>query len=240
MLDSEILEAFMASFFGYGNFDAPFWFIGMEEGGGATMAEIQKRLTAWHARGRLPIEDVAEFHRAAGMPHLFEPGAPIQTTWRGLIRTIFAIHGWVPTVDAIRTYQVERFARGSDEVACFELLPLPSPSTSEWRYSLWTNLPHLNTRQEYQSHVMPHRIRCLQCLIDEYEPEAVLMYGTSYRRYWRELSGIEFAPRNYAPHVSGGTTFFLLPHPAFRFAPVKEIFTEAGAALRAQRGRQSS
>jgi hypothetical protein len=38
VLDSEILGNFIESFFGYGNLSAPLWFIGMEEGGGKTVA----------------------------------------------------------------------------------------------------------------------------------------------------------------------------------------------------------
>jgi hypothetical protein len=84
MLDNNILQPFMQSFFGYGNLAAPLWCIGMEEGGGKTLNEIQLRLRAWEERGRRPIDDVAEFHRAFGQEQLFRANAPVQKTWQCL------------------------------------------------------------------------------------------------------------------------------------------------------------
>ncbi len=38
VLDSELLENFIQTFVGYGNADAPYWYVGMEEGGDSTGA----------------------------------------------------------------------------------------------------------------------------------------------------------------------------------------------------------
>ncbi len=54
------LEEFMMHFAGYGNLAAPIWFIGMEEGGGADVAELQRRVDAWRTRGSRTLEDLAE------------------------------------------------------------------------------------------------------------------------------------------------------------------------------------
>jgi hypothetical protein len=51
-LDESLLQEFMSNFYGYGNYAAPYWFIGMEEGGGDTIEEITRRLTVWDQRGR--------------------------------------------------------------------------------------------------------------------------------------------------------------------------------------------
>ena len=32
--DDSLLETFAETFYGYGNYNGPYWFIGMEEGGG--------------------------------------------------------------------------------------------------------------------------------------------------------------------------------------------------------------
>lgn len=52
MLDDIILQAFIHTFYGYGTYSAPYWFIGMEEGGGNSPDEISSRLSTWHANGR--------------------------------------------------------------------------------------------------------------------------------------------------------------------------------------------
>jgi hypothetical protein len=44
MLNQTVLKDFMKSFFGYGRWSAPIWLIGIEEAGGKTEREIEKRL----------------------------------------------------------------------------------------------------------------------------------------------------------------------------------------------------
>jgi hypothetical protein len=39
-----LLQDFMSSFYGYGNFQGAYWFIGMEEGGGDSFEEVSRRL----------------------------------------------------------------------------------------------------------------------------------------------------------------------------------------------------
>ncbi|MFL7892770.1 MAG: hypothetical protein AB8I56_11970, partial [Anaerolineales bacterium] len=66
MFNDTLLEDFINRFFGYGNFKGKYWFIGMEEGGGNSLEEINRRLDAWDMRGRREVEDVADYHRAFG------------------------------------------------------------------------------------------------------------------------------------------------------------------------------
>jgi len=51
MLKSELLERHMENFAGYGNPAAPYWYVGMEEGGDREGEFISKRLDAWDVRG---------------------------------------------------------------------------------------------------------------------------------------------------------------------------------------------
>lgn len=240
MLDVELLEAFMSSFFGYGRLDAELWFIGIEEGGGRTVTEILSRLAAWNARNRRPVEDVAEFHVACGMSHLFSPGAQLQPTWKGLIRTVFATNDLQPDVEQMRQYQISTFARADGGLACLELLPLPSPSVTTWNYGAeqglppepWTDLPYLQRRSDYMTHILETRVKWFRQAIKEKSPRAVLFYGESYRRYWAALCGLEFPRGNYSLRREGVTQYMLLPHPCFRFPNPASIYEEAGITLR--------
>jgi hypothetical protein len=45
--NDQLIEDFGANFFGYGRTDAPVWFIGMGEGGGGSIDEINRRFIAW-------------------------------------------------------------------------------------------------------------------------------------------------------------------------------------------------
>ena len=44
MLNDEILEKYIQSFFGYGNLKSDYWFVSLEEGGNNSEEDIQKRL----------------------------------------------------------------------------------------------------------------------------------------------------------------------------------------------------
>jgi hypothetical protein len=53
---------FMNTFYGYGNLDAPYWFIGKEEGGGACRDEFIARIQTWLNRGSKQIDDLYDYH----------------------------------------------------------------------------------------------------------------------------------------------------------------------------------
>lgn len=128
--DDQLLHTFMHGFYGYGNYQADYWFVGMEEGGGDTVQEINQRLTVWDQRGRREVEDVAEYHLALGIIHPFVEKAKLQPTWAKLIRVLLSIEGLSPTKEEVRRYQQQQWARSNGNVCLLELLPLPSPSTS--------------------------------------------------------------------------------------------------------------
>ena len=44
MLNDKTLESYIHNFYGYGNPRAPYWFIGMEEGGGEDIQNIERRV----------------------------------------------------------------------------------------------------------------------------------------------------------------------------------------------------
>ena len=57
-----MIEPYCKQFFGYGRWDAPVWFVGLEEAGAGTPAELQNRLAAWDTRGRRELEDAPAFY----------------------------------------------------------------------------------------------------------------------------------------------------------------------------------
>lgn len=219
MLDDILLAQYMDSFFGYGNTKARLWFVGMEEGGGGTIEEVASRLEAWDQRGRPMVDDVAGFHRAIGQQRWFEPGARTQNTWRQLIRATLLAEDLPVDLEAIREYQVLRFARLDGNIASLELLPLPSTSTKakHWRYAEWSALEMLATRDGYRQHFLPSRIARLKALIAQKRPTAVVFYGVTYQPHWEAISGATFGAGDF-PRVQAvnGTSFFVVPHPTAR------------------------
>lgn len=178
--DDALLEDFANQHYGFGNFQGGFWFVGMEEGGGESFEDIERRLQTWRKRGRLELDDVAEYHMEMGITYLFRERPRIQTTWGGLIRILLAARGETPTTDTIREYQRDRLGRATGETCLLELLPLPSPSTKHWLYGAHSKLPYLADRQAYRRALLTKRMAHLQGRIRQHQPKVVLFYGYVY------------------------------------------------------------
>lgn len=92
-ISPDLLDAFTQRFAGYGNAQAPVWFIGMEEGSGQSLAELRRRVEAWAERGCRTLEDLPSYHHAIGLPRHFVSPWPLQRTWTPLLRFLLAWRG---------------------------------------------------------------------------------------------------------------------------------------------------
>lgn len=232
--DDQLLQTFMHHFYGYGNYQGDYWFIGMEEGGGDTFDEVCKRLTVWDQRGRQELEDVAEYHLEMGIVHPFDETPKLQSTWAKLIRVLLSIEGETPTKEAVRRYQQQQWARRTSNVCLLELLPLPSPSTSHWLYGQHSQLPDLITRDRYRERWSALRIDRLRQRIAAHQPKVVIFYGFGYLPYWAAIVGAPLQP------ILGGaiytrrqnnSLYLVLKHPNAR-SVTSEYFHEAGRYIR--------
>src|SRR5260370_696094 len=103
-LNDSTLWDYMTGFYGTGDYSAPTWFIGIEEGGGEDIDEIIGRCAVWEDRGRRELDDLFLFHTAV-RPYQtperqktprYGAGATVAPTWRKLICLLFAIEGTFP------------------------------------------------------------------------------------------------------------------------------------------------
>src|SRR5689334_22041199 len=120
MLDDTLLDAFAHQFYGYGSYGGHFWFIGMEEGGGDSEAEIARRIAVWNARGQQELDDLADYHLAIEVPRYFEAVPPLQPTWAKLIRLLLSASGAPLTESAIRAYQRGEWGRTNNDTCLIE------------------------------------------------------------------------------------------------------------------------
>jgi hypothetical protein len=241
--DDEIVKSFAEGFYGYGHFGASVWFVGMEEGGGLNPEEIQSRLESWVRRGRRPLEEIREFHKAFGENRWFAEAPQRQPTWAGLIRIGLGIEGLsVSNGKALQNLvlanQRDKFVQPAGEQCLMELLPLPSPSIEAWRfYAKHSHLRQLADRKLYTKYYAPPRADIIRQRIQKHKPGVVVFYGTTYRRRWNRIVGAKFP----AVELDGisfqkveSTLFVLVPHPAnpYRHRP-DEYFLKVGAKITA-------
>jgi hypothetical protein len=63
-MTSECLLDYMNRFIGFGSPHAPIGFIGLEQGGGENLAELDRRVTQWNALGAQAFADLPAYcHR---------------------------------------------------------------------------------------------------------------------------------------------------------------------------------
>jgi len=218
-MNDHLLTQYMSQFAGYGNLDGDYWMIGMEEGGGDTIEDIERRVAIWEESGQITLEDLKHYHDKIGVTRWFGSHAKLQPTWNKLIRIIHGIKGLTPTTEDVRTYQKNHLGRLDGETCLAELMPLPSPSISHWLYQNISSLPELRSRDEYLQHWGHIRLQTLAKLINTHQPKYVVFYGAGYyQEWWSQLM-----PANHkAVIIEGvkayigdgeGTVFSVSPHP---------------------------
>lgn len=241
-LDDSVLETFISTYYGYGDFGsrvAPsIWFVGIEEGGGATLAEVRRRLDLWLARGGESLEDLREYHLALGLKPYFEPPVSIQPTWSKLVRLLYGLNRpeTPATLEEVKRYQSESFGRRGGETCLLDLFPLPSPSLRTWLYPKFSKLEYLESRASYAETIGGVRAAHLSRQIRTFRPRAVIFYGLAAAQWWANIAMQTFQPD---PQVESlwmargeYTLFAITRHPVSRGA-TNDYFHQAGVRLSA-------
>lgn len=193
-IKEEALEHWIEHFFGYGSWEAKFWFVAFEEGGGDTPEEVADKLNYFsnvHAPGTHNLCDIRKLYKQVAFKidgpradlfntlfdYRFGSDAVQHGAWKNLIAFV---HGYQnqPLPDLL-TYQRKSLGSTTERnEALLRLYPLPAHNHA-WYYS-WLNLPklpYLKSRVSYQDHVYFNRIDRFLSNINEYKPAVVVMYG---------------------------------------------------------------
>ncbi len=189
--------------FGYGRWDAPYWFIGMEPGGDDTHASYE----AWLALGGGELIDCRAHHqweletKGIDNPHWTKwhrrKNNVTQSTWRPLIQTLLAFKDEPSDLESVRLYQRDEWGSTKGETAVIELNALHAP-----------NLAATVDREKHR----PYRIRTIHERMESYQPMFVVFYGIGYRPFYEQIVGERFAEGGFTR--SGDTLCALVPHPA--------------------------
>lgn len=210
-----LIQERIKNFWGYGNLNSPYWFIGMEEGYNETNEILLDRFAATAHKQTCDIYDDLKID--PGHVYWFEEGAPIQPTWRRLIEMmLYAETHTFPDKEAVRAFQINKLGRKNSNNALLELMPLPSKSIAakDWLYAD-SGIDGLSSRKDYLETYKSERIEALRKLIHEHKPKYVICYSLSYQEDWQQLTDapfIEVNPRQLYIARDGETTFAITPH----------------------------
>lgn len=195
LIQENKLKHWIDNFYGYGSWQAKFWFVAYEESGGDVPEEVADKINhfrkvhAPNAEGILC--DVRELFRHVTFQldgpraewftnlhdYRFGTHAVQNSIWKNLIAFVHS-YQQKPSPDLL-AYQQQNFAAPSLHTeAVINLYPLPAHNHA-WYYS-WLDLPELGflkSRTLYEQHVYQQRIQTILSNISKHKPELVLMYG---------------------------------------------------------------
>ena len=209
------LREMARSSFGYGGWDAKYWFIGPEQGIGAE--DLLTRVRAWTELGGRDLNDCREFHCRINETrwHCKKPKVDLQSTWRRLMLLMMAFLGRPVDRESLRNYQRDQWGRSGGETCVIELSGLAAPNLEE---------------AEDTSLFLQTRIEVIRGKIADHKPRLVIMYGDMQRDSWEAIvSPLCF--RDDKVLVSGSTIFAHTPHPNKR-GLLDSYWTDLGRRLR--------
>lgn len=176
MVTPEDLQTVL-NFIGYGNLEAPLWFIGKEEGVGKPLRtlswsldrELQTRAT-WS-----PVMDMFDAHRTLRNIYWVDLEFPwklvlISRLARGILHLA---PDWSRSDKGIG-YVLNHLGLATSETLLGEALPLPHRYREHWPHLYKQLYP---SRKEYEQAVMPKRFAMWRELIEEHRPQTVICYG---------------------------------------------------------------
>jgi len=193
LIEERTLQHWIDNFYGYGSWQARFWFVSYEESGGDVPQEVAEKLNYFYsvqAPDVATLCDIRELYRHVAFrvegpraekfatlhDQRFGSHATLHGAWKNLIAFL---HGHQnKKLPDLLNYQKKSFVSTMHGEALIPFYPLPAHHHA-WYYA-WLDLPQfpfLKSRTAYQDHVYPNRMgRILQNIL-VYKPDVVLMYG---------------------------------------------------------------
>ena len=180
--------------FGYGRWDAPYWFIGPEQGQGSEENDdLAHRFKAWCDLGSSELCDLEQFHRAINERRWERI---LQPTWRPLMLLLMTFLEKPTDKESLLSYQRHKWGRTNGETCLIELSGLAARSFAVSR-----------DRETFRQ----YRIEIIRERLERNRPRLVIMYGTTQRPSWEKIAGGVFPSDNILQ--SNGIRFATTPHP---------------------------
>ncbi len=212
-------EAMALGWYGYGRWDAPYWFVGMEPGGD----DLDECVRMWNALGRQELIDI-QGYREDGDTDYVSPNAEPQRTWQKLIWLLLAYKGQEPTPAAVLDYQHRYLGSGNGESALVELSGLPARNNG-------VDVPRMMFRDKRTSLIREQMF--------QHKPKFAVFYsvdnskGNKYVDAWEAITGVNPLWRE-EPVMVGSTACVMTYHPNGQWS--KAYWVAIGEKLRKRFG----
>jgi hypothetical protein len=195
--------------YGYGRWDAPYWFIGPEQGQDRGEGnQLTVRHQAFKNLSRDGLSDCRKFHALIEQRKWHrDERPPLQRTWRRLMLLLAASLSRPTDVESLRTYQRELWGSAIGETCAIELSGLPATSF---------NVPR--EREAFRQ----KRIQFIQQKLSDCRPAFVVMYGKGHLKHWKEIAAVV--------RTSDNVQIVFAPHPV-AYGATDQVWIEMGRQL---------
>jgi hypothetical protein len=189
--------------YGYGSWDAPYWFIGPEQGQDKNENGINSRYRALRDLQIDGLCDCRTFHSAVEGNAAFNIRAngkmKLQNTWNYQIELLYGYWGKVSSPEIRRSYQGGDWGSKDGKTCITELRGLPA---------------HNGKLSVDQDTYLEGRAKFLRKKVQSHSPEFVVFYGTGDQMYWDKIADCDLVLDTVSPNKK--TAFAYLPHPNAR------------------------
>jgi hypothetical protein len=219
---TEAARELASSCYGYGCWNARYWFIGPEQGLSRheNGAELEVRLNAFRKTAIDGLSDSKAFHELVPGSDWHTTERPtLQPTWRYLILLLAAFKGAGEDADSRRLYQAKHWGRSDGETCLIELSGIPARS--------------LRTEVDRES-FRPARMRFIHEKMERWKPAFVVIYGKSQWQHWRAFWKTNDVPfQEDDGLVKLGFTTIVFANQPTAFGSRNEYWQNLGRKLRA-------
>ena len=192
--------------YGYGCWEAPYWFIGIEERlDPYEKGDRTKRAKAFEKLSTDGLCDLHKFHQEIGIDRW---QTELQFTWG---RLIWLLKKYLKKTDddsCLLKYQINSWGNSKGATCVTELSGLPADSSKEGRR---LDRERFKDCKDQLDRIRMQRIKKMICKIKEHKPELVIFYGKTQVTYWRQITDCEL----HFDEVDkpGATSFVFTCHP---------------------------
>jgi len=204
MTNAELLLA--ESCYGYGRWDAPYWFIGIEERlSPSDKGDRTKRARVFEELNIDGLCDSHEFHYRIGEDRWRNE---LQFTWGRLIWLLKRYLKESADDSRLLEYQISSWGSSEGVTCVAELYGLPADSTIEGRR---LDRERFKDCKDQFDNIRMCRIKRMRFKLIEHMPQLVVFYGKTQTKYWAEIANCEL---HFDKVVRSGTTNFVFTcHP---------------------------